>query len=79
MTFDEFIRTLGIREDRLYTYREIGAMLNLRTQTIETWSRNGRRTIKYGHVSLERFHRGRCVSILGKSLIDFLRKTQDEF
>jgi hypothetical protein len=76
VTFDQYIKSMGLHADQLYTYKEIAQLLSKEPSTIRYWCSFGIRTRRHGIVSLERFNRGHETVVPGSSLIEFLRKTQ---
>jgi hypothetical protein len=81
MNFDAFIKSLGIKPEERYCYKEVAYIMDKTDRTIERWcneginKRNQRTTTK---VLLEKFNDGRTIVILGSDLIDFLRAIQAE-
>lgn len=78
MTFDHYIKSIGIQPGQLYTYAEVAALMQKEPSTIRSWCNLGMRTKKWGIVSLDNFKRGREAVIQGSCLIEFLRKIQVE-
>lgn len=76
MTFDQYIQSIGVNPEQLYTYAEVAAMMQKEPSTIRSWCNLGFRTRKWGIVSLNNFKRGREAVVQGSCLIDFLRKIQ---
>jgi len=76
VTFEQYVKVLGIESDRLYTYKEIAQLLDKEATTIRSWCNLGIRTRRWGIVSLENFRRGREAVIHGRCLVEFLRKIQ---
>lgn len=72
----DFIQSLGIRPDAVYTFQQVAKLLDKEPCTIEAWARVGMKTKRHGVVALDRFNVGRECRVTGSALIDFLQKIQ---
>jgi len=72
MTFEQFIRQLGIESGQEYSIKEVAAMLDMADSTVDCWCRYGLRSRKYGIVVLESFRKGTKRVVPGHCLVSFL-------
>jgi len=78
MTFNQYILSLGIVDSEQYSVKEVAGKLDLAPSTIEYWCHVGLRLDNSRvPITLTHFYKGRCMTIPGKCLIDFLRRRND--
>ena len=72
MTFEQFIKQLGIEAGREYSVKEIAAMLDMSQSAVDCWCRYGLRRQRHGVVVLESFRKGTRRVVPGHCLVSFL-------
>lgn len=74
--FKECLAALKIDPNKFYTREGVALKMNRSPRTIRGWSELGLKDSNRMNITLPCFNRGGSPEILGKHLIEFLRKTQ---
>ena len=76
-SFEEYIKLKGIQENKIYTAKEVAFMLGRSMKSLYSYCCVGRRTKRNGLIDLPAFKVNGQIEIVGRDLIEFLRKSND--
>jgi hypothetical protein len=71
-----YLEQMQINPKRIYTVNELIEMLRVHRDTIHLWRNIGRKTDRYGVISLGAYNIGRKLVVTGEQLIVFLFATR---